>query len=383
MKLSRRNFIRIVGSSAIILAPTACSSKTDLPDPFTPWAIADTPIEPIQFALSHALLAPNPHNRQPWLVDIQDQTSAILYVDPKMDLPETDPFDRQITIGLGCFLEVLAIAAQEQNYEAKIDYFPGGFDQQTLDKRPIAKIKLLKNPIISSDTLYSQIFHRRTNRKPFTKQQPTTKQLAKITKRYASTNSVFASSIAQIEQLKDLTVAAANIEFKTPAAHMESVALMRIGTAEIANNPDGISINGPAMGILKAVGIVTRKTLADEKSTAFKQGLEQYTDAAASAANFVWISTNSNTRIDQIKAGRAYVRQNLIATKLGLSMQPLSQALQEYPEMKQLLLKVHEITQTSGQRLQMLSRIGYGTKEALSPRFPLAAKLVEHENKQH
>lgn len=61
-------------------------------------------------------------------------------------------------------------------------------------------------------------------------------------------------------------------------------------------------------------------------------------------------------------------------------MHPLSQGLQEYQEMDQLLAKVHEITQTNGQRLQMLSRIGYGTNEAPSPRFPLAAKLINHDN---
>ncbi|MCF6293482.1 MAG: hypothetical protein L3J04_08825 [Robiginitomaculum sp.] len=383
MKFSRRNFIRILGGSAIIMAPIACSSVSNTPDPTAPWADANTANNPIKFVLSHALLAPNPHNRQPWMIQLHDETAATLFVDPSQDLPETDPFDRQITIGLGCFLEVLTIAANNQGFQAKIDYFPEGFNQQTLDKRPIAKIELLRASSLLPDPLFGQILHRRTNRKPFNEQQVPTINLIEITKETFGTNNGFASSTTQIEQLRQLTIAAAEMEFETPHTYMESVNLMRIGSAEIAKNPDGISIDIPMIGLLKAFGIVSKKTLSDQTSSAFKQGLKQYSDAAASSANFIWISTNTNTRIDQINTGRTYVRQNLLATKLGISMQPLSQALQEYPEMQQLLEEAHKVTQINGQRLQMLARIGYAATGNASPRFPLSAKLIEHENNQH
>jgi len=383
MQFSRRNFIRILGGSALIMAPIACLPASKASDPTAPWTDANTANNPITFSLSHALLAPNPHNRQPWMVQLHDETAATLFVDPSKDLPETDPFDRQITIGLGCFLEVLTIAANNQGFEAKIDYFPEGFNELTLDKKPIAKIKLLRSPSLLPDPLFGQILHRRTNRKPFTEQQVTAKNLAAITEKTLGINNSFASSTAQIEQLRDLTIAAAKIEFETPHTYMESVHLMRIGPAEIAQNPDGISIDLPMIGLLKAFGIVSKKALSDQTSSAFKQGLKQYSAAAASAASFVWISTDTNTRIDQIETGRAYVRQNLLATKLGLCMQPLSQALQEYPEMQQLLKEAHTITQTNGQRLQMLARIGYAATGNASPRFPLAAKLITHDNDQH
>ena len=42
--------------------------------------------------------------------------------------------------------------------------------------------------------------------------------------------------------------------------------------------------------------------------------------------------TEGNDRKTQVNAGRAYVRAQLAATAHGLAMQPLSQALQEYPE---------------------------------------------------
>jgi hypothetical protein len=54
--------------------------------------------------LSHAILAANPNNIQPWLIDLTGARSFDLYVDPERLLPKTDPPYRQIHIGQGTFL---------------------------------------------------------------------------------------------------------------------------------------------------------------------------------------------------------------------------------------------------------------------------------------
>ena len=56
---------------------------------------------------------------------------------------------------------------------------------------------------------------------------------------------------------------------------------------------------------------------------------------------FVWINTQGNGRHEQIEAGRAYMRVALQAAADGLAIQPMSQALQEYPEMAQYYETVH------------------------------------------
>jgi hypothetical protein len=70
------------------------------------------------------------------------------------------------------------------------------------------------------------------------------------------------------------------------------------------------------------------------------------------------------------------VRLNLAATREGLSMQPLSQALQEFSEMKPLYDRVHARLAPDAGVVQMLARVGYGPTVAPSPRWPLADKLV-------
>ncbi|PHR55282.1 MAG: twin-arginine translocation pathway signal protein [Robiginitomaculum sp.] len=370
--------MRIAGGTAILLAANSCTSGPNYPDPRLPWHSAETETDPMRFALAHALLAPNPHNRQPWMVDLLSPTEAILYCDPTKDLPATDPFDRQITIGLGCFLELFTMAAANQGYRAELDLFPEGSDQVTLDNRPIAKLQLHLDDTIQSDPLFAQVFARRTNRGVFTEQKPTLEDLNQIVESNNNIRTGYAISEPEVAALRALAVEAARIEFETPHTYMESVHLMRIGNQEIAANPDGLSLEGPAMGLLNKIGIVTRETLADPTSSAFKQGLQQYQKAANSSAAFVWIITPDNSREQQIAAGRAYIRQNLAATELGLSMHPLSQALQEYPEMAEMLTQVHGLTGSTGQRLQMFARLGYAKSKQPAPRYPLSAKIITH-----
>lgn len=41
--------------------------------------------------LCYAILAPNPHNKQPWLVELSGEDAITLYIDREHLLPMTDP----------------------------------------------------------------------------------------------------------------------------------------------------------------------------------------------------------------------------------------------------------------------------------------------------
>ena len=91
----------------------------------------------------------------------------------------------------------------------------------------------------------------------------------------------------------------------------------------------------------------------------------------------LWLTTPSNSREDQIAAGRDWVRINLAATAAGVALQPLSQALQEYPEMAEHYANIHKMLAPAGHTIQMLGRIGYAADVPPSPRWPLEAKLLK------
>ena len=61
---------------------------------------------------------------------------------------------------------------------------------------------------------------------------------------------------------------------------------------------------------------------------------------------------------------------------MGLSLHPVSQALQEYPEMAAHYAQAHELLAQEGHTVQMLGRVGYGPDIPRTPRWPLEAKLT-------
>jgi hypothetical protein len=83
--------------------------------------------------------------------------------------------------------------------------------------------------------------------------------------------------------------------------------------------------------------------------------------------------TEANDRVTQVNAGRAYARVQLAATAQGLAMQPLSQALQEYPEQQKTYAEIHALAGATlpGQTVQMWARVGYAEAVTAAPRRAL------------
>ena len=385
MPKSRRNFIRIIGSSAVILAAASAGvtgfALTRTPESaLKPWKTVGNAgySDPRMRALSYAILAPNPHNRQPWMVDLKVEDEVNLYCDLDRLLPETDPFSRQITIGLGCFLELLNIAASQDGFNIDIQPFPEGFSNEQLDKRPIARVRFTKAKTVKGDPLFAQIPHRRSNKKPFdiTRKIPVNILDQLISADTSNVSTKVRNDDVFIHQMRSLTWRAMKTEIMTPHTMQESIDLMRIGKTEINATPDGIGLSGAFLEGLSVTGILTRETMADQNSSAFATGLNMFDEILNSAMAYLWISTPENSRIDQINVGRSYVRLNLKATELGLAFHPISQALQEYPEMSALYDELHQTVQAEGKRVQMLVRLGYGKTLDPSPRWPLDTKVI-------
>ncbi len=383
--MNRRKFLKIAGSTTVIVAAGGVGfALTRRPtEALRPWADAGSLYaDPMRRALSYAILAPNPHNRQPWVVDLKSESEAVLTCDLDRLLPATDPFSRQIVIGLGCFLELFSIAASAQGHQAHIRMFPEGEPSDHLDQRPIAHLSLEKKTGLSVDPLFAQTLNRHTNREPYDTKRTisdnimtTLKDAAADTVRVGTTNDG-----ALLNDLRVLTKDALIAEIRTPEAFQESIDLMRIGRSEIEANPDGIFLGGAFLESLNLAGILTREQLADPATKSFQIGLDMAEQGAMTSMGFFWITTPGNDRFAQIDAGRAYMRVALEATAHGLVMQPMSQALQEYDEMTPFYKTVHDkLTTRSDERVQMLARIGYAEDKGPSPRWALKTRLKENQ----
>ncbi|NQY61993.1 twin-arginine translocation pathway signal protein [Cognatishimia sp.] len=379
MTLSRRKAIALVGGGLILVAGGATGYRvTRRPQTaLKPWELAGTYVEPRQKALSFALLSPNPHNLQPWLVDLSEPDTVVLYANPEKLLPETDPMSRQITIGLGAFLEVMRMAAAHDGYRVDFEYFPDGSSTQMLDARPIARAVFVKDPDQSPDPLFGHVLARRSNKEPYDTSRPVAAETVDILKA-ASAEISFGSTLdaEDITYFREMTAEALFVELKTPRTHMESVDVFRIGHREVDASPDGIDLSGPMFEGLKLAGMFNRAQAADPNSMAYQGGLDMVASYCATAMGYVWLTTEGNTRIDQLNAGRNWVRVNLAATGLGLGIHPLSQALQEYPEMAAHYQDIHARLAPEGGTVQMFGRIGYGPDLPPSPHWTLEHKIV-------
>ncbi len=366
-------------STAAVAGGVGISLIPDVPAvAISPWQAAGQGRDPRERALSYAALAPNPHNLQSWLIELVGDDRIRLYVDRSRLLPETDPFSRQIVIGQGCFLETLALGAGVSGYRAEVSLFPNGsFEANGVDHRPVADIRLIAGG--KADPLAQAITLRRSVKEPFDlKRIPTEGQLRAFTA--LSTADVRLAATAApdtVKRLRGLLFEGMDIEIRLPRTFLESVKLMRIGSKEIAQHRDGIDLGGGMIEVLGRAGIITREAMADPTSNSFQTGLDRYKAMTVGTPALIWLTTPGNQRKDQIAAGRAYQRLALSVTQAGLSLHPMSQLLQEYPEMagaQQRLLD--ELGIKMPERVQMLARIGYGPEVTPSPRRDPASLIA-------
>ena len=369
MTLSRRKTLALLGGG-IILAATGATAYgvTRMPkSAYAPWAAAGGYSDPRMHALSYAILAPNPHNRQPWQVDLRVPGEVTLRVDTDRLLPHTDPFNRQICIGLGCFLEMMVLAAAERGYGIDLDLFPDGSDPTALDQRRVAVARFAEGGARPEPDLFAHVMQRRSLKEPF--------DMTRMVEQ-ATLDAVLAGARStQVAGSVDPN-AIARIEIETPHTYKESVDLFRIGSREVAANPDGIDFTGPMFEAMAITRTFTREIALDREAMAYQEGAKAVLTNVDTAMGHMWQVTPNNTRLDQISAGRDWLRLNLVATGLGLGMQPLSQGLQEYPEMAEVYDGLHARLAPGGGTVQMLARIGYGPEVGQSPRWPIESKIV-------
>lgn len=369
---TRRHILEVLAAAPLI-ASTACAGSGAPADPYAAWRNpGQGESDPRRFVLAHGLLAPNPHNRQPWLIRMEGADAMCLYVDRTRLLPQTDPFSRQIIVGCGAFLEMAAQAAPRIGLAADIEPWPEGAPGPALDDRPFARITLRPQAGLQPGPLFAQIGRRRTDKTPFLPAVPADAPVLAILQAARGPGLVPGESRdpGLCRRLIDLCWQAWKIETGTHRTHMESVNLIRIGKAEVAQNPDGIALTGSMTDGLARMGILTREALADPSSTASKSSVSMYRKMIEATPGFFWIRSETADRGAQLAAGRAYARAQLAATAEGLVMHPWSMALEEFAEMAGPYAGIQTLLGARPDSpVQMLVRLGsVKTPTAPSPR---------------
>ena len=384
--MERRAFIRVMGGGVVLAAGSGmlagCAGFGVPPSATAAWNSPTADSSDVRrFALSYAILAPNPHNMQPWLADLRVPGEITLRLDEERLLPVTDPYGRQILMGAGGFLELLTMAAAERGHRALITLFPEGEPATKLDAGPVARLRLVPDRGVLRDPLFAQVLKRRTDRRAYDAARAIAPgDLAQLNASIAGLPIAFGlagradaspAEKAKVEAIRAIAKEAWRIELTTEAPMMESMQVLRFGSAEIERYRDGIAITNPMLVTLTRLGFVDRNKFPAPNSQATVSQINGFNAVTDATPAYLWMVTEGNTRRQQILAGRAYARVNLAGTAHGLVMHPNQQALQEFAEVASQYQAIRTLLGAPAPRytVQMLARVGYlpASSAAASP----------------
>ncbi|PMJ90739.1 twin-arginine translocation pathway signal protein [Vibrio sp. 10N.261.55.A7] len=379
--MDRRQFIKVIGlgvGAATLSSAVVSYNGTSAPSDNFGWNGPDASLQDIRMkVLSYAILAPNAHNIQPWLVKMTGANRFDLYVDPQRLLPETDPIYRQIHISQGTFLETLSIAASGLGYEARMSYFPHGmYQNDELQDKPVASVELIKLDTPNLDPLFGHLLSRRSNKRNYGNTSLSQQEIESLSG-YMTQHGQYPLTITQTKESKakfeTVLTDAMQIEVNDHKRSHETIAMFRFDQEELNQHRDGFGVAQAGTTGLKKImaeNFFLSREKTEQDSTSFdQQSVTMVQTAVASTEAFGWISTQGNSRLDQVIVGRDYCRLNLKTAAMGLAQHPMSQVLQEYSDMLPLqasFKKAFGIKESD--TVQMLFRLGKADSTPHGPR---------------
>lgn len=322
--------------------------------------------------VSNGILAASGHNMQPWIINLdQDKDVFYLYANSDLLTTEVDPFARQTMITQGTFLEYIVVSGEHFGYKVNIDFFPKGqYDEQNLaismKEKPVAKVTILEDKN-KENKLYDFMFLPDTNREIYEKTNLTKGQLDTLITLSDEDVKIEAFDDANsLEKLSEYAIKGAEIEANIHRMNEESAKVFRVNEFEKNKYRYGYSFEGQNItGLQKYLmqGLITLVPLVNNEKSSSDIYINSTKAAVENTSAYGMVITKNNSRIEQVKSGMVYSNLVLNAHYLGLVMQPLSQVLEEYPEMKEQYENFHKDYAKKGDTIQMFFRIGRPTKE--------------------
>ncbi|MBL7492298.1 hypothetical protein I6A60_25100 [Frankia sp. AgB1.9] len=346
-------------------------------------------MDPIRTAIEYGIRAPNPHDTQAWRCQVISPTEMLFSVDPSRLLPVTDPPARQIHIGCGCFIEILSAGMTQHGYRTEVEYLPQGpYPLEEIGRKPVARIVLRSDRNMQPDPLADQIPTRQTNRRTYTGAMLTEQEIVQVRGQLPDGPAELMAfhQPDTVQPLLDIFYRAMEIEATTPRTSEETRIWFRYSEGQRQTKRDGLS--APQLGIDGLQRVLLERYLRDGdpkrwfSDRSVKGLMKSVHKGVHSARGVLLLKTATNEQIDWLKTGRAYARVQLTLTQLGLVCQPLSQVLQEFPEMKDLQKRFNELVGVDEPaKVQMAVRVGRADRSYVAPRRD-PDSLLERDNEE-
>ena len=162
-----------------------------------------------------------------------------------------------------------------------------------------------------------------------------------------------------------LNMQSAAIEAGVSRVMEESNAIFRSNEYQKNEYRWGYSVEGQGTsGFMRNFlqGVVTLVPSLNTGKAASRNFLSYTRTSVDNTPAYAMIVSSGNSRLAQVESGMLYSKLVLTGHKLGLAMQPLSQVLEEYPEMKSPYTEFQQAYAPNGGTVQMLFRVGVPTQ---------------------
>jgi nitroreductase len=319
----------------------------------------------LRFLVTYAVLAPSPHNTQPWLFRLRDAETLELRADHTRALPVVDPAGRALTIACGAALANLRCAAEALGEGLEVATLPDAEDPTLL-----ARVGALgrRQPGVAQAKLLRAMTVRRTSRFPFAPEPPPAELRATAIAAAGARDDARLHWIEALEDRHDLALLIGEgdrIQMADAGFRHELAAWMRSRHGVTRDGMSGAAFGMPDL-LSGTAALVVRSFDMGAGQAARDMALAEGSPVLAV------LETPGDRAADWLAAGEALQRALLAVTAAGFTASFLNQPI-EVPSLRPRL----------AQRLgldgapQLLLRIGRGPKPVPAARRPVRDVLRE------
>ncbi len=341
---------------------------------FQPWSIAPENFPADGFAsdrlealLGYAILAPSPHNSQPWLFRL-NANDVEMYADRRRLLAAVDPFGRELHLACGAALLHLRVAAGYHGQGHTYDLLPDPTNPLFLARF----ILHLQEDTPSEDVfLFHAIRDRRTNREPFRPEVVPDEILDDLGEAAAKEGAwlVALADDTGRTAVADLVARADKVQWADPEFRKELAHWVRMDPEHQA---DGIPCRD--LGIrdwMSFAGPALIRTFNRGHDHAARDA-----DIALHSPVLAVLGTDDDDPLTWLRAGQALGRVLLAAQASGVSVSHLNQPIEVYSLRGELACLLGRDAGFP----QILLRLGYGPVVKPTPRWSVHGKLLRQDH---
>lgn len=330
--------------------------------------------EDIKKILEIAVHSPSGENAQPWKFKIQDNKIYIFNI-PERDVSLYNYKQRGSLVAHGALIENVVITSSAYGYEAEVSLLPD------MENPNLVAVVSLSKSALSADLLCPYVVKRCTNRKPYKTKLLSEEQISELAGVAEKGSEVlFVNDRKKIEALADAGSVNERVMFNNQFLHAFFFSHINWTEEEDKAKSLGFYIKTLELPLPAQIGLKVFKhwflmkflNKAGLSEAIGKGNAKVYTASSAMGA----VVVEGDTPEDFIAAGRAMQKVWLKATKMNLSVQPLTGVLffmqritagekKEFSQhhidlIKDAFEKIYETFAVKDRVIAMMFRIGYG-----------------------